>query len=317
VTQHAVIRHFALTLALALTYLPTTVGAVNALHNGSLDVFVTRLDTKPLPPEPPTLRVTGMTGNVVTVGWTPPAAGLTPTAYLIEGGLLPGQVLGSLPLGTAPSVTITLPTGSFYLRMRTLSNNLVSAPSNEVLVHVNVPVAPSAPANLLGLVVGDTLSLAWTNTFAGGVPTNVILDVSGALSGSAPLGLTDTFSVAGVPPGTYTLTVRATNASGTGVASNPVTLTFPAGCTGAPLPVSNFVAFNVGATLFLSWDTAASGPAPTGYALDVTGSFVGSVPTAMKALSGAVPPGTYNVAVTASNACGASAATPVQTVTIP
>jgi hypothetical protein len=44
---------------------------------------------------------------------------------------------------------------------------------------------------------------------------------------------------------------------------------------------------------------------------------VGSIPTPVKALSGAVPAGTYNFAVVATNACGVSAPTAVQTVTIP
>ena len=77
--------------------------------------------------EPPTsLRVTGIAGNSVTFGWSPPTTGPSPEGYQIEGGLVPGQVLGSLPLGLVPSVTITLPTGSYYLRVRTLADGLTS-----------------------------------------------------------------------------------------------------------------------------------------------------------------------------------------------
>ena len=166
-------------------------------------------------------------------------------------------------------------------------------------------------------MVGNTLHLAWTNTFGGGAPTNVILDVSGAATGSAPVGPVETFGVAGVPPGTYTITARATNAAGRSAASNPVTLTFPAGCSGAAQTAANFVAYNAGATLFLAWDTAASGPAPTGYVLNVTGAFVGAVPTALRALSAPVPAGTYTFSVVATNACGSSAPTAVRTVTMP
>ena len=120
-----------------------------------------------------------------------------------------------------------------------------------------------------------------------------------------------------MPPGTYTITARATNAAGSSAPSNPVTLTFPTACSGAPLTVINFVADKVGATLFLAWDTAASGPAPTGYVLNVTGAFVGAVPTGARAISAPVPAGTYNFSVVAANACGSSASTAVRTVTIP
>ena len=270
-------------------------------------------------PQPPTnFRVVSMVGNTVTFAWTPPTSGATPTGYQIEGGLAPAQVLGSLPLGNTPAATLTLPSGALFLRMRTLGGGGVSAlASNELLTFVNLPVPPSAPANLLGLVVGNTLNLAWTPTFGGGVPTNVILDVSGAVTGSAPLGPTDTFSFPGVPAGTYTLSVRAVNASGSSASSPPVTLTFPTACSGAPQPVANFLAYKTGGTLFLNWDPPASGTAPTSYLLNVTGSFVGSIPTSLRALSGAVPAGTYNFSVVATNACGASAPTAVQTVSLP
>ena len=138
----------------------------------------------PVLPQPPVnFRVTGISGNTVTFGWLPPASGAAPAGYQLEGGLAPGQVVGTLPLGPAPSVTIALPSGAFYMRVRTLSGGVASAPSNEVLAHVNVATPPSPPSNLLGLVVGNNLSLIWNNTLAGGAPTTVILDVSGAVSG--------------------------------------------------------------------------------------------------------------------------------------
>ncbi len=294
------------------TYRATNVGGPGNVATVSIAVAAI---TTPQPPS--NFRVVGMSGNTVTFAWTLPTTGPAPASLQLEGGFTPGSVLGALPLGVTPSVTVTLPTGSFYLRLRTLAAGQTSAASNEVLTHVNVAVAPSPPANLLGLVVGDTLNLVWTNTFGGGAPTNVILEVTGAVTGSAPVGPVDAFGVAGVPPGTYTITARATNAAGSSAASNPVTLTFPTACSGAPLSVANFAAYNVGATLFLAWDTAASGPAPTGYVLNVTGAFVGAVPIGARAISAPVPAGTYNLSVVATNACGNSASTAVRTVTIP
>ncbi len=96
-----------------------------------------------------------------------------------------------------------------------------------------------------------------------------------------------------------------------------MTLTFPAACSGAPLPPANFLAFNLGSTAYLSWDTAPGGTAPSGFVLDVTGSFVGAVPVAGRGISSAVPPGSYTFRLQAVNACGGSPFTPPQTVVVP
>ena len=132
-------------------------------------------------PEPPTgLTSASITGNVVTLRWTPPATGATPTAYQLEGGVNPGEVLASIPTGSAtPIYTFVAPTGAFHVRMHTISGASRSLASNEIRIFVNVPQPPSAPANLLGTVNGDFIALL-EDTFAGGAPTNVVLDVSGA-----------------------------------------------------------------------------------------------------------------------------------------
>jgi PKD repeat protein len=61
----------------------------------------------------------------------------------------------------------------------------------------------------------------------------------------------------------------------------------------------------------------ATGPSLASYTLAVSGAFVGSIPTTTRTLSGTVLPGSYTFSVTATNACGTSAATTPQTVTVP
>ena len=271
--------------------------------------------------QPPTgLYTSSVVGNRVTLRWTPPTAGATPTQYVLEGGLAPGEVLASFPTGSPyPIFTFVAPTGSFHVRMHSLAGTDRSAASNEILLHVNVPVAPSTPADLLSLVDGSTLNLAWRNTFAGGAPSGMVLEVTGAFAGAFALGPGDTFAFAGVPAGTYTLRLSAINAGGVSAPSNPVTVTFPGPCTALARPNTpiGMLAYKIGNTIFVIWDPAASGPAPTAYVLNVTGAFVGSFPTTGRALSSAAAPGSYGVSVVANNACGTSAPTPVQTVTIP
>lgn len=270
--------------------------------------------------QPPTgFYVASVIGNRAVFRWTPPAVGPAPTGFIFEGGVAPGQVLASLPLGPVPILILDVPDGAFYVRVKALSGANVSAASNEVPLIVNVPAAPSAPANLTGLVNGSTLALTWRNTFGGGASTGALLDVSGTISGTLPLGPGESFTFPTVPAGSYTFRVRSTNAGGSGPASNPVTLNFPSGCTGAPQPPTRFLAFAVGSTLTILWESPASGPAATGYTLHATGTVVNaSVPMGMTtSLSVPVPPGTYNLSVSAVNACSSSAPTAVQTITVP
>lgn len=287
---------------------------------GPGNVATVTITVNPFTALPPvSLYAASIAGNLVTLRWTPPAAGLAPTGYVLEGGVNPGDVLASIGTGsTTPIFSFLAPTGAFYVRVHTLSGATRSAASNEIRIFVNVPAAPSAPANLVGLANGSSIALAWRNTFAGGAPGGVVLDVSGSLSASLPLGLTDTFQFNGVPGGNYTFSVRALNAVGSSPPSNAVALSFPSPtCSGAPLPPAAFLAYRVGNTLTVLWEPATSGPAPTSFVLNVSGAFSGSFATPGRAVSGAVGPGSYTLSVAAANACGTSAPTPPQTVVVP
>jgi hypothetical protein len=166
------------------------------------------------------------------------------------------------------------------------------------------------------MVNGSALQLAWRNTFGGGPPATIVLDVSGPVNTSLPVGATETFA-ATVPAGTYTLSVRATNAGGTSASSNAVTLSVPAACSGIPLPPANFLAYTSANTIHVVWDPPVSGPAAASYVLHVTGSVNLTVPLGQRSIIGAVPPGTYNLSVSAANACGIGPATAVQTIVVP
>ena len=265
------------------------------------------------------LFATAIAGNTVHLQWTAPAFGPAPTSYILDGGLTPGGTIASIPTGSAnPVFSVVAPSGSFYLRVRTVAGAQVSGPSNEILVHVNVPVPPSAPAGLLGTASGQSLALAWKNTYGGGAPTGLVLDVSGSLTTSLPLPVSDVFTFQGVPSGQYTFRVRATNAAGTSGPSNAVTLSFPQACSGAPQPPANLFAYAQGTTLFLSWTPATTGGAPTNYTIDVTGAATLTLPVgAARSVSGAVGPGTYTLRVSASNACGTSGLSAPATAVVP
>jgi hypothetical protein len=270
--------------------------------------------------EPPTgLYAASVVGNEVTLRWQAPLGGLSPTQYVLEGGINVGQVLASIPTGsTYPIFTFTAPSGAFYVRMHTMSGTSKSGASNEIRIFVNnQSTPPAAPTNFTGLRNGSTVALAWRNTFTAGSPASIVLDVTGSLSTSLALGLTDSFTFVGVPGGTYTFRLRATNAAGASAQSSGVTLTFPGTCAGPPFPPTNFLAYRIGRTVFVLWDPPTSGPAPTDYILNVTGSFIGSFATPGRGMSGSVGPGSYGLNVQSRNACGTSSATAVQTVVVP
>ena len=291
-------------------------GVLAIADDRSLHAFSIATDSS-VPVPPTDLAAAAIVGNQVTLRFMPPTAGAVPTAYLLEGGALPGQVLASLPLGPMPVHTLTAPTGAFYVRVRSVVGSVVSAASNEVRIFVNQPVLPSPPTSLTGLAFGSSLRLAWKNTFDGGAVDRVALDVTGPISTSLLLGPTETFAFDGVPPGTYLFSVRAQNTVGTSGSSSAVSLTFPATCSGAPQAPTGVLAYRVGNAVHLVWEPPSSGPAPTSYLASVTGAFTASFPVAGRSIGGAVGPGTYNLSVAAVNACGTGPATAVQTVVVP
>lgn len=269
--------------------------------------------------QPPSgLTATSVLGNQVTLRWVAPGAGPAPTNYVLEGGMNPGETLASLPTGSAnPILTFAAPTGAFYVRLRARAGPALSDVSNEIRLLVNLPITPSPPIQFLGNTSGSSVGLTWKNTFEGGAPTSLILDVTGAAVASIPLPLIDTISFAGVPSGNYALRLRAVNAGGVSAASDPVYLDFLDACSGAPEKPFNFLAYRIGNILHAIWEPNPSGFAATGFVVNVSGALTGGFPVAGRSVSGTAGPGTYNFSVAAINPCGISAPTAVQSITIP
>ncbi len=297
----------------SFTYRASNAGGLGTVTAVTINVV------HPTTPQPPAnLLAYSIVGNLVTLRWTPATIGPAATGFVIEGGLDPGRVLGSLPTGSPyPAFTFSAPTGAFYLRVHQLSGADRSPASNEIRLYVSVPTPPSPPANLLGLVNGTSLNLAWRNTFEGGAPASLLVDVTGPVTGSLPVALTDQLQFNGVPPGSYTIALRAANAAGVSAATNSIVVSVPSACAGPPLPPANFVFYKAGGTVFALWDPPPTGPASSGYVLNVSGPITLSLPLGARSISGVPPPGTYGVSVAATNACGPSAPTAVQTIVVP
>ena len=154
----------------------------------------------------------------------------------------------------------------------------------------------------------------------------IVVDVSqnGARLTSIPMPVTDTWSYDAVPPGTYTFTVRATNAAGTSGSSNSVTLTFPlTSCSSPGTPVS--FSFNATARVAAAYWLAPRRRAPLrratrsrpGCAIPTTARpRSGLFPVTATTISSPVGPGRYEVRVRSENICGNSGFTGWQAVTV-
>jgi predicted phage tail protein len=179
--------------------------------------------------------------------------------------------------------------------------------------------APGVPPNLTSSVNGTTVTLTWLVPTSLDPATSYVIE-AGSSAGSTNIAVFDTlsaatsFTVTGVPAGTYFVRVRARNSAGTSAASNEVVVIVAGGpCAGSPNAPSGLTASVNGSSVSLSWTASGSGCAPTGYVVEAGSTpgasnlanvNTGSAATTFSA--GGVPAGTYYVRVRAANGSGAS-----------
>jgi hypothetical protein len=175
-----------------------------------------------------------VSGNTVTLAWTPPATGGAPTGYVVHASLSPGgPVIASLPV-SGTSLTVTdVPFGVYYVHVRAVNIDGTSGPSNEVIASVpsgsgGCTSPPNAPTHLTSTVSGNLVTLNWTPPVGGCAATSYVVQ-----AGSAP-GLTDlailnvgpanSLSVS-APAGRYYVRVVAVNAFGGSIGSVEIVVT--------------------------------------------------------------------------------------------
>jgi YVTN family beta-propeller protein len=234
-------------------------------------------------------------------------------------------------IALAPNGAVALAGGEDrVVAMNTITNTITGTilfdPAAEgrptaIAIPASLPPAPDPPSDLLASsIVGNDVTLRWNAPATGPAPTNYTLE--GGLNPGQTLaslstgGATPTFTFT-APTGAFYIRLHALVGASKSAASNEIHIVVPGGGCTAPSTPANFQVSKAGTTIFVSWDASTSGPPPTGYLLHVTGTLVGSFATPNRSLSGAVGPGTYGLSVAATTACGSSAPTPVQNVTIP
>ncbi len=255
-------------------------------------------------------------------GPTPFASAFTNTAggYTV-GGLLPGGAVVATDAGRFAN--------QFYPGVVCPGNRCAGSPAQLQAGKISVAAGanitgidfilgpatgpPGAPQNLRAVQGPAGMHFAWDAPADLGPATSYVLEAGlspGSTFAAVPVAGT-TFSVPGVPPGTFFLRVRALNGAGGGPASAELRLRVGAGGVILPEPPSNFETSVVGGRLTMTWSPAETGVRPTSYLVEV-GSASGLANIAVLPVATAaftfpgVPPGFFYFRVRAQNAGGTS-----------
>ncbi|MEZ5284721.1 MAG: Ig-like domain-containing protein [Vicinamibacterales bacterium] len=278
----------------------------------------------PVAPDPPTALAAVADGTNVRVEWTPALTGAAPTSSVVEIGSAPGTT--TLPTQSvawpATALDVTLPEGTYYVRVRSVNAVGASAPSPETSVTVVEPdPIPGPPAAFSATTAGRTARFTWLPSGVGAPAASYRLE-AGSGPGLANITAIDTGSTAtslevqGVPPGTYWVRIRGANAAGVGAPSQDMSIVMGAasGCVGLPAPPVLLPPVVTGNTVTLSWNAPAAGGTPSSYVL-MAGSAPGAsnlarfgTGNAATSYAASAPDGLYFVRIAASNACGTGAA---------
>jgi hypothetical protein len=252
-----------------------------------------------------------------------PAAGATPTFYVLEGGSAPGAstlpVINTRSRGT--QWTVTLPTGVYFLRVRSANRAGISDRSNEATVVVNGPtLLPGPPSAFVANVTGGQVAVQWAPGTIGSQLEAWQLEL-GSAPGARDLGIfhvpPELTTVAGsLDGGEYHLRVRGVNAGSEGPASHDVRIRVGpiATCEVPEAPVL-LPATNVDRIVQLTWresrnSAVANYRVLVGSQPGLADLFVSDV-GAVNAFAAVAPPREYFVWIVAINDCGTSPASNV------
>ena len=181
------------------------------------------------------------------------------------------------------------------------------------------PTAPGQVTNVTATAGNGSAAVSWSAPSSGGAPTTYTITpyVGGTaqpattVTGSPPATTT---TVSGLTNGTsYTFTVTATNAVGSGPASSPSNAVTPTASITAPSAPAGVSASAGNGAAAVTWTAPSNGGSPiTSYTITpYTGStaqpattITGSPPTTSTTITGLTNGTTYTFTVTATNAIG-------------
>ena len=274
------------------------------------------------PPDPPT-NVTATAGNAqATVSWSAPAddGGSAITLYAVTSD--PDGRTATTTAATTTAVVTGLTNGTSYTFTVTATNAVGTSASSVPSDPVIPATVPDRPTQVTA-VAGNTLAtVSWdAPADTGGLPITLYVVTSDPDGRTATTTATiTTVVVSSLRNGTsYTFTVTAANAIGTGAASTPSNAVVPATVPGSP---TNVTASAGNGQAAVSWaaPTDTGGLSVTLYT--VTSNPAGGAATTTAATSSVVVTGltngtSYTFIVTATNDAGTSASSAASNSVIP
>ncbi len=278
-----------------LTAYDFRVTARNSVGDSSATSTVSATTIGAVPSAPTGLTANPITSNSITLNWAVPANGGSPiTSYKVEYKRSNVTAYTSTTSVTNSAVISGLTASSAYnFRVSAINSVGTSAVSTVLNAStVAAPAIPSAPRTLAtATVYGDALALKWSApSTPGGTLTGYTVQksVAGTWTDVATVsGTTLTYVATGLTASTsYQFRVVATNAVGTSVASN--TLTVSTG-TGIPAKVAGLRTANLtatGGTLSFTAAPAANYSTPNTYTLKVYLTNGGTVVQTFTGLTG-------------------------------
>lgn len=123
-------------------YLRVRAGNAEGLSAPSADVMVSVPggETCPSPPPPPGGPAASVVGATVTLTWLPPSGGCAASGYIVHAGSAPGlSDLAAFNVGSATSLSVSAPPGTYFVRVVATNAFGGSPPSDEVIVNVGDP----------------------------------------------------------------------------------------------------------------------------------------------------------------------------------
>jgi subtilisin family serine protease len=182
----------------------------------------------PPAPGPPSGLTVSVNVNQAQFGWTPPTTGGTPSIYNLIAASTPGGTPIAQLNFPAPAnqlLVSNIPGGTYFVKLAAGNAGGFSAYSNEVML---VVAPPGAPTLNTATVSSGQVGLSWT-AGAGPAATSFIIRARLAPGGPviASLPVTGTGITVPAPSGTYFVTVQGVNAVGVGPESNQITVVVP------------------------------------------------------------------------------------------
>lgn len=275
-------------------------------------------------PNAPTGVVVSALNQSARVYFTPPVVdgGSTITSYTVTAHDLTNAANGGQTVSGAssPLVITGLTNGDSYNFTVTATNAVGTGPASTASSTV-VPLSvgpPDAPTNVVATAGLGSATVTWTPGFdEGSAITSFTVNSSGGQQCLYTVGVsagTNTCTFTGLPSGTYTFTVRATNAKGTGLSSAASVAITVLSVPGAPTAVT-VVPGNGQVTVSWAAPTSTGGSAITSYTVTsspggktctyVVGTSVGTRTCTVLGLTNSTH---YTFTVTATTAVGTGAA---------